>query len=205
MTGPPEFFSKRSTLIKWWLVHRNFLFQKVHPHLMTGLPEFFVPKGPPSSRDDRSTETFCSGKAALTTWWQVHQNFLFQKVHPHHAMTGPPENLHSGRSTLITWWQVHRNFLFQKVHPHHAMTGPPEYLHSGRSTLITWWQVHRDFFSLRSALRWWGVHRKFLFRKVHPHHMMTGPCSDFVKQYLSMSVWFSRFAACFLRNEAFVA
>ena len=170
MTGPPEFFSKRSTLIKWWLVHRNFLFQMVHPHLMTGLPEFFVPKGPPSSRDDRSTETFCSGKAALTTWWQVHQNFLFQKVHPHHAMTGPPE-----------------------------------YLHSGRSTLITWWQVHRDFFSLRSALRWWGVHRKFLFRKVHPHHMMTGPCSDFVKQYLSMSVWFSRFAACFLRNEAFVA
>ncbi len=62
---------------------------------------------------------------------------------------------------------------------------------SERSTLITWWQVHRNVCSERSALiMWWQVHRNFspkgppsscddrstgIFRKVHSHHVMTGP------------------------------
>jgi hypothetical protein len=70
----------------------------------------FVPKGPPSSFDARSTGIF-----------------LFWKVHPFHVMTGPTELFRSKRYALMTWWQVHQNFLLQKVHPHHVMTGPPNF------------------------------------------------------------------------------
>ncbi len=130
MTGPPElsvpegppsssddrstgtFCSERSALITWWQVNRNFLFRKGRPyHVMTGSPEFFVPKSPPSSCDDRSTRISS-----------------FRKVHPHHVMTGSPEfsvpksppSSCDDRSTGIS--------SFRKVHPHHVMTGPPKFL-----------------------------------------------------------------------------
>ena len=158
LTG--TFCLKGHTLITWWQVARNFLFDEVYPHcVIIGPQEFFVQEGTPLSPDDRSTGFFC-----------------FQKVHPHHAMTGPPEYLHSGRSTLITWWQVRRKCLFRKVRSNHMMTGPPEFFvrkgppssRDDRSTGI--------FCSQRSALiTWWGVHRKFLFQKVHPYNVMRGP------------------------------
>jgi hypothetical protein len=73
-------------------------------HLMTDTQEFFVPQHPPSSRDDRSTRFFCKKvyhhvmtgvqkfyvpkRYTVIIWWQVHKNFWYKRVHPHHVMTG---------------------------------------------------------------------------------------------------------------------
>jgi hypothetical protein len=62
----------------------------------------------------------------------VSQNFFYDKVHPHHAMHGPPE------------------FLFNKVHPHHMMPGLREFFfpkgpHSSGAA-DTWWSTRIFFF-----------------------------------------------------------
>ena len=111
LTG--TFCLKGHTLITWWQVARNFLFDEVYPHcVIIGPQEFFVQEGTPLSPDDRSTGFFC-----------------FQKVHPHHAMTGPPEYLHTVfgalrvsmslsahefRNHKMTWWSKYS--LWEEVH-----------------------------------------------------------------------------------------
>jgi hypothetical protein len=68
---------------------------------------------------------------------------LFQKFHPHHVMTDPPEFfvLESPPSSCVD--RSNGFFLLWKVHPYQVVTGPPEFL----VALITWWQVHAQTLS----------------------------------------------------------
>ncbi len=222
------FCSARSALITWWQVHRKFFVAKVHPHhVMTGPPAFFVPKGPPSSCDDRSTGFFYSKRSTLITWLLVHRNFFvpegspssrddrstgyfsFRKVCPHHTMTAPREFFGSERYTLITQWQVHRNFLFPKVRPHYMMRGPPEIFvpkgspswHDDRSMLSLCQTIsqHLPVHFQDSQLLICGMNCLWRWRDACiPKSILWRSLSN------NLSVRFSSSAACFVRNKALV-
>ena len=93
LTG--TFCLKGHTLITWWQVARNFLFDEVYPHcVIIGPQEFFVQEGTPLSPDDRSTGFFCFQKVHPHHVITGQHEFLFDKVHPHHGgMTGSQEFL----------------------------------------------------------------------------------------------------------------
>ncbi len=112
MAGAKEFFvPKRYTVIMWWQVHENFWLVRVCPHhVMTDTQELFALQHPPSLRDDRCTRFFVPKWYTVITWWQIHKNFWFERVCPHHLMTDTQE------------------LLFHNIHPHRVMTGVQEFL-----------------------------------------------------------------------------
>ncbi len=147
--------------------------------------------------DVLSTGIFCSTRSTLIMWWQVHQCILFQKVHPHHAMTGPPSSQHddrstgnfcSERSTLITGWQLHRNLLFSKVHPHHVMTCQfsdlsNNILASGSPTF----KICSLLLCGMKRLWWWRdacIHTSSLW--IYKCRGVWRDCSDLLKWYLGI-------------------
>jgi hypothetical protein len=118
---------------------------------------------------------------------QVHKNFLYHNIHPHHVMTGAqeffvpqhPPSLRDDRCTRILFHKnpplLHddkrTNIFFREVHLHHMITGTQEFsVQEGPPSSPD------DRYT-----------RTFCSQDIHPHHLMSGPQEFFVEQHPPLS------------------